>query len=375
MHTLFDRLCERTGCNVKKNARGDIVSATVTPSLVNWAYETLGTSRSELRRYESIKMLSALEEQLSATGWPRVWIRQRINTEREKNLDANVLPSSLDGKILDLLLAYNCAEKPIALRTLSIRAFGNSKTLEKSYLNRLISMAHSVEAVSDIEMTRTCLEELGLDANPQTRLVGGDGCISFGFGAVIDLHDFGRSGFLLTEDNSPRIETVSRVSLILVIENEACFHALSKAAASGKLEGLMCIYGSGLDISSSLEAFLTDILRAIGHPVPMAIWPDIDLGGLEIASRFMSRFTGAQAILMRSEDLDAFPDHMLLSHESDYWDKMRASLDNPEFSEFRDVCSRCIERQRTLEQEVMLPEYAISRISTLLSVQQTKSES
>lgn len=367
MQTLINELCECTGCTAKKNAQGAITSVTATPFLVDWAYETLGKSRGELQRREVIKRLSALDEQLDTTGWPHAWLRQQIEAERTKDMDASVLTSSLDWDVLDLLRAYDHATKPIALRTLSIHAFGNSKSLEKGYLSRLIAMAQSVGAVSSTKISKTSLRELGLEANPQTKLIGGHGYISFDFGTSINLSDFGRSGFLLTDDNSPRIERIRRVSFILIIENETCFHALSQVAAAGELKGLMCIYGSGLDVSSSLELFLTDIAHAIGHPVPMAVWSDIDLGGFEIASRIKSRFPDARPLLMRPSDLDAFPDHLLLSHESDYWNKMRAALTNPALSELHDVCARCIERQRTLEQEVMLPEYAISRIFSFFS--------
>lgn len=367
MQELFSRLCERTGCSVKTNAQGAIESAMITPSLIDWAYETLGENRSELKRREAIERLSVMAEQLNTAGWPHAWLMRRLEAERQKDIEGSVLTSSFDWGMLDLLLAYDRAEKPIALRTLSVHAFSNSKTLEKSYLNRFVSMASSAGAISDGEATRAHLQELGLEVNPQTRLIGGNGLISFSFNVNIDLRDFGRSGFLLTDDNSPRIEAIDQVSLIIIVENATCFHALSKVAAEGEIKGLMCIYGSGLDVSSSFEFFLADIIRAIGKPIPIAVWSDIDLGGFEIASKIIARFPNIQTFLMQRDDLDAFPDHLLLSHESDYWNKMQAVLDNPELSAFHDVCTRCIERQRTLEQEVMLPEYAINRIPSLFS--------
>ena len=158
-------------------------------------------------------------------------------------------------------------------RYLSMNLYGDSMTIERYHLSKLVSVARK-HLDLDLDKKRV-LDFLGIQNHPTEILVKGNFSYALGEGNVIDtsIHTYG------TSINAHAIQVMEPLSInctrILTIENKAPYYEYMKNAKEGEL----VIYLGGY-YGKATRDFLKKIRPVIDPDTPLYHWGDVDPGGL-----------------------------------------------------------------------------------------------
>jgi hypothetical protein len=176
----------------------------------------------------------------------------------------------------DFYLLLKAVEEGVetSSRYLSTRLYGDSKTLERYHLSKLVTVA---KKYLDLDLDKKkVLDFLGIQNHPTEILIKGDLSYRLGDGNVIEtaMHTFG------TSINAHAIQMMEPISLscsrILTIENKATYYEYIKKAEE---EEELVIYLGGY-YGKATRDFLKKLRPIITPEIPFYHWGDVDPGGL-----------------------------------------------------------------------------------------------
>ena len=312
----------------------------------------------------------ALEEYSRSAADVRLgrWAAGAAAALRDGTADDELSREGRAGKMpgLAALLAARESIGPgkVEERCLSAMALENSKSLEHGYRGILVkALAESGRSAKPRTRTGEVLADWGVIGSSSGGVkLAGDFSLETASGALspaapahatVEVDDLGD-----VRGADPR-----GVRAVVVVENLAAWRAIS-----AELGDLACFaYVNGAWGEKEIEVLRR--LRAAlggGRPAPLLLWFDIDPGGFQRASAFMSRFPDSRPVLMAAEDFRALPEtsRYRLSDGS-----LRTGYSGPgkgKADAFADVRALCADLGRGLEQEAMLAGYAQNRLRETL---------
>lgn len=331
---------------------------------------TRGPAKAPAPDGKAIEGAKTLEEYSRSAADVRLgrWAARAAAALRDGTADDELSREARAGKMpgLAALLAARESIGPgkVEERCLSAMALENSKSLEHGYRGILVkALAESGRSAKPRTRTGEVLADWGVVSSSSggVKLAGGfsletaSGALSPAAPAhaTVEVDDLGD-----VRGADPR-----GVRAVVVVENLAAWRAIS-----AELGDLACFaYFNGAWGEKEVEVLRR--LRAAlggGRPAPLLLWFDIDPGGFQRASAFMSRFPDSRPVLMGAEDFRALPEtsRYRLSDGS-----LRTGYSGPgkgKADAFADVRALCADLGRGLEQEAMLAGYAQARLREAL---------
>jgi hypothetical protein len=240
---------------------------------------------------------------------------------------------------------------PEFVRSFSVACYDNSKTFEKLYQSKLISVARKYEpALKNTEdiTDNEVLAQLGIIAKPEIFEFCGN-CTIVAINGSCDTGVFS-CGFSV---NSYFVDDITEIKMngvkkIVFIENRTNYYdyMLKKQADE------FVVYHGGFYSPAKGKLFAKLMANAQG--IDKLFWGDIDMGGFKMFYRLKSNIVDDLQPL--NMDTESYYKHLDYGVEkgAKYLDDLKRLSDNEEFACFRSVIGAIISEKKVVEQESFL---------------------
>ena len=277
------------------------------------------------------------------------WIRSFIQACIRKLETEGKLSGSLSGdekirrQFYQLLKAVEDGVETSS-RYLSIHLYGDSKTLERYHLSKLVTIAKKYLDL-DLDKKRV-LDFLGIQNYPTEILMKGNFRYQLGERNIIDtsMHTYG------TSINAQAVQIMEPIDIdctrILTIENKAPYYEYIKNAEEGEL----VIYLGGY-YSKATRDFLKKFKEVIKPETPVYHWGDVDSGGLKFFIKLCENLN-RQALPIRMDRetyLQYYSQELELSE--DQLEKVKELRNSPWAGAIEESIDVLLETRYRLEQE------------------------
>lgn len=241
--------------------------------------------------------------------------------------------------ILDTIVKILSQKEEIAKRMFSISLFNNSKYFEEIESKITMIMKEFGPYSEDVDV----LAEENIMNNPGYVFLKGSGIFKLNQ-ATIDLNELqgeiGLSTQLLKHFSIKNLN----VRRVLTIENLTSFHLFQP-------KNELVIYLGGFH-NTIRRRFLSNIYSS-NKNIPFYHWGDIDLGGFRILNHLRNKTRiPFKPYRMDLETLKHFKRYAM-KIDGSYQNKLKNSLNKPEYKEFQDVIQFMIDKNIRLEQEIL----------------------
>ena len=273
--------------------------------------------------------------------------------------------TAISGGRLDKLLAFFAAfpypaSPAIELKYASTVAFGSSKAIDAGLQSAIANIAFLAGAAPCAKPAAAALSTWGIEHASQHVSVGGDFSLAIGS----RVFDVSAAGALASLDVSAAGEIsgcdARGVRAVVVVENMAAWRQAVRDV------GDLACFVTFAGIWNGAALSLVDALRrAIGGergPAPLLLWFDIDAGGFDRASKLMSRYPDARAVLMGAEDFRAAAEKATLPLTCGRRRVLDDWISKNGGSPFLECALACRDAGYGVEQEAMLDGYAQKRL-------------
>ena len=249
----------------------------------------------------------------------------------------------------------------ITERGFSIRCFHDSKKFEREISDEFLRAARQ----NDPDLSSLCEEPehplgkkdqlayLGIYARPELIELSGK-CTVLTSSGLLPLSPLYPYGIALPGTVTESITGIDLgdVNKILFIENKTNY---DEYLTSEMAQNELVLYHGGF-LSPQKRRFLSNLLGRVPDSVPLYFWADIDLGGFKMFMSLKRLFPRLLPMRMSSEDVEKYR-WFGLARKSDYFDSLKALLNDDEYAVFKDSIQELLKYGVTIEQEVFLSEY------------------
>jgi hypothetical protein len=301
--------------------------------------------------------LNIIESALKSVNMP--WIREYLEDvigSTNCGKDAKDIMKKeieyIDG-VIKALKRIDSLKAPEFIRGFSVACYDNSKTFEKEYQSKIISVARKYEpTLKNIEKEditdNEVLAQLGIIAKPEIFECCGNCIIRTSVGSC-DVSVF-KKGFSL---NSYFVNDITEIKMngvdkIIFIENRTNYYdyMLKKKANE------FIIYHGGFYSPAKGKLFANLVANA--EDIDKFFWGDIDMGGFKMFCRLKNNIVNdLKPLKMDVSNYYKYLDYGI-EKSTKYLDDLKKLLDNEEFCCFTGVIEAIISEKKVVEQESFL---------------------
>lgn len=246
-----------------------------------------------------------------------------------------------DGKLLELLLAIAANDEEKGERVFSSRFFGDSKTFEKQWKDRVLIFLRQAFRDEGVEGDEELLSLFSLRRYPAILPFRGNARLVWKEGPVTQWRHCMGVGYLDTSS----LDLLEGIEIddaaVLSIENKETFYGLKAP------EGLFVVYHGGFSGKAARQwhRMLASNRCRFFH------WGDIDLGGMDIFVQLKGDIPALEPFLMDVDTLERYSDKAQKLGGKAYRDRLSSRQGKEGYEVFDDLVARMLDEDRRLEQE------------------------
>ena len=246
-----------------------------------------------------------------------------------------------DGKLLELLLAIAANDEEKGERVFSSRFFGDSKTFEKQWKDRVLIFLRQAFRNEGVEGDEELLSLFSLRRYPAILPFRGNARLIWKDGPVTQWRHCMGVGYLDTSS----LDLLEGIDIddaaVLSIENKESFYGLDSP------EGLFVVYHGGFSGKAARQwhRMLASNRCRFFH------WGDIDLGGMDIFVQLKGDIPALEPFMMDVDTLERYSDKAQKLGGKAYRDRLSSRQGKDGYEVFDDLVARMLDEDRRLEQE------------------------